>query len=102
MSAAIAKATADAGASDKQAELAKLRDLIALNESLKQQEAQFKAACGRQRGQLKETEAALKAAQDSEESKRLGEIERRHGEMLKQYTRLKVLTDPPCHALDFL
>jgi hypothetical protein len=64
--------------------------LIALNESLKQQEAQFKAACGRQRGQLKETEAALRAAQDSEESKRLGEIERRHGEMLKQYTRLKV------------
>ena len=36
-------------ASEHQAELAKLRDLIALNESLKLQEVQFKASCARQR-----------------------------------------------------
>jgi hypothetical protein len=79
-----------AAASGKQAELAKLRDLIALNESLKLQEAQFKGSCARQRAALKETEASLRAIESSEEAQRLAEIERRHAEILKQYSRLKV------------
>ncbi len=90
VTAAIAKAVADAAASGKQAELAKLRDLIALNESLKLQEAQFKSSCARQRAALKETEASLRAIEGSEEAQRLAEIERRHAEILKQYSRLKV------------
>ncbi len=50
---ATAKLNADLAASEHQAELAKLRDLIALNEALKLQEAQFKANCGRQRTALR-------------------------------------------------
>ena len=51
--AAIAKLNAELAASDRQAELARLRDLIALNEALKQQEAQFKANCAKQRAVLR-------------------------------------------------
>ena len=50
---ATAKLNAELAASEHQAELAKLRDLIALNEALKLQEAQFKASCSRQRNALR-------------------------------------------------
>jgi hypothetical protein len=50
---ATAKLNAELAASEHQAELTKLRSLIALNESLKQQEAQFKASCARQRAALR-------------------------------------------------
>lgn len=90
VSAAIAKAAAEAASSDKQAELARLRELISLNESLKQQEATFKATCGRQRAALKAMAVSLAAAREgSDEALRMSEIERKHAEMLKQYTRLK-------------
>lgn len=53
VAAAIAKFVQEESSGEKQAEQARLKDLISLNDNLKAQEAQFKASCARQRAALK-------------------------------------------------
>lgn len=91
--AATAKLDEASSKPEHQSDLARLRELVALNEGLKLQETQFKASCARQLGILK---AKLEAAQGTdgataEESARLTEIERVHDQVTSKHYRLRTL-----------
>eukprot|EP00936_MAST-01D_sp_MAST-1D-sp1_P001206 g1206.t1 len=74
------------------AELAKLRQLVLLNESMKTQESEFKANCKRQLAELQaELERLKKSDAQDDELKRLAEIERTHAEMTAKHNRLREL-----------
>lgn len=80
----------------QQKELVLLRDLVALNESYKGQEAAFKASCKAQMADLqaktKEVEASTAAEGGADdESRKLREIEEMHGKVLEKYNRLRQL-----------
>jgi chromosome segregation ATPase len=71
--------------SHQKEELAMLKKLIALNETLKRQEAEFKASCKSQLQELEENVKALEQAvgEDNEDSRRLREIEEMHQQVLQ-------------------
>ena len=73
-------------------DLNKLRQLVLLNETLKNQEGDFKRNCKEQLARFEETMKKLKSedAQD-DESARLHEIERMHAEMLAKYNKMRQL-----------
>ena len=82
-----------------QAELAKLKGLVMLNEQLRSQEAQFKANVKRQLKNLTDEVAALEAkeaelaaggAGEGDEA-RLREVEAMHTKILSKYDRLRAL-----------
>ena len=66
--------------SHQKEELAMLKRLIALNETLKRQEAEFKASCKSQLQELEDNVKALEQVmgEDNEDSRRLREIEDMH------------------------
>lgn len=80
-------------ASSQQEELATLKSLVILNETLKGQEAAFKASC---KAQLADYTARIKAleeadADDAESAKQLRDIEDMHAKVLAKYNRLRQL-----------
>jgi hypothetical protein len=80
-------------ASSQQEELATLKSLVILNETLKGQEAAFKASC---KAQLADYTARIKAleeadAEDAESAKQLRDIEDMHAKVLAKYNRLRQL-----------
>ena len=80
-------------ASTQQAELATLKNLVIMNETLKAQEAAFKASC---KAQLADYNARIKAleetdAEDSEATKKLQDIEDMYAKVMAKYNRLRQL-----------
>lgn len=86
--AATAKLAELEGKSEFKSDLAKLRNLVLLNESLKMQEKEFKESC---RTQKKEWETKIEAVRSgegsAEETKRLLEIEEMYAEVSSKYNR---------------
>ncbi|CAE7440423.1 CCDC93, partial [Symbiodinium microadriaticum] len=77
----------------QQHELEKLKDLVSLNETLRGQESAFKESC---KAQMQELKAMISAAEgedskDSEEEKKLRDIEDMHGKVMAKYNRLRGL-----------
>jgi len=83
---------AEAQSSDQQREdLARLKDLVILNESLKIQEGAFKSNCKSQMTSLKEQIRKLESAEndeDNEENQKLKSIEDMHANVMEKYNRL--------------
>ena len=81
-------------ASTQQAELATLKNLVVMNETLKAQEAAFKASC---KAQLADYTARIKAledstdSEDSEANKKLQDIEDMYAKVMAKYNRLRQL-----------
>lgn len=80
-------------ASSQQEELSTLKSLVILNETLKGQEAAFKASC---KAQLADYTARIKAleeadAEDAESAKQLRDIEDMHAKVMAKYNRLRQL-----------
>ena len=80
-------------ASTQQDEIKILKQLVTLNESMKAQEAAFKASC---KAQLHDFTAKIKALDDGsveneEEEKKLADIEDMHGKIMAKYNRLRQL-----------
>jgi hypothetical protein len=73
------------------ADLEKLKGLVLLNESLKNQESQFKANCKRQLQSLQGEIKKLEGTAPVEDVERLEEIEKMHAEMLAKYNKLRQL-----------
>jgi hypothetical protein len=69
--------------------LQRLKQLVFLNESLKQQEGDFKSSCVQQRAALLTLMKELKAGEHDEETKRLVEIERLHAGDLAKLSRIR-------------
>ena len=85
---AIAKLTALESKSEFKDDLAKLRELVLLNESLKSQERTFKKSCKEQKAEWEaKIEALKKGEQNSAETKRLLEIEEMYAEVSSKYNR---------------
>ena len=79
--------------SEYKSDLAKLKSLVMLNESLKSQEAQFKANCKRQLKALQERLDGLQRAGSAgnEDLERLQEIENMYSELRAKYDKLRQL-----------
>eukprot|EP00604_Paraphysomonas_vestita_P001663 CAMPEP_0174822044 /NCGR_PEP_ID=MMETSP1107-20130205/12726_1 /TAXON_ID=36770 /ORGANISM="Paraphysomonas vestita, Strain GFlagA" /LENGTH=618 /DNA_ID=CAMNT_0016039945 /DNA_START=219 /DNA_END=2075 /DNA_ORIENTATION=+ len=79
----------------QQDELNSLKNLVALNETLRSQEAEFKESCKAQLMELKALIAAAEGAEmdekDLEEEKKLRDIEDMHGKVMAKYNRLRAL-----------
>lgn len=81
-------------ASTQQAELATLKNLVVMNETLKAQEVAFKASC---KAQLADYTARIKAledstdSEDSEANKKLQDIEDMYAKVMAKYNRLRQL-----------
>jgi hypothetical protein len=80
-------------ASSQQEELATLKSLVILNETLKGQEAAFKTSC---KAQLADYTARIKALEEAdtenaESAKQLRDIEDMHAKVLAKYNRLRQL-----------
>jgi len=69
--------------------LAQLRSLVALNESLKKQEAQFKASCKEQLAELQTMIQKLESDENDEETQRMLEIERIYDADLAKLNKLR-------------
>jgi len=87
----IEKLSALEKSSDQQKDLAALKGLIVLNESLKAQEVEFKASC---KASVAEFKARIKALQDadkpdSEANKKLTDIEQMHAKIMLKYDKLR-------------
>jgi hypothetical protein len=89
-------------ASNQKEELIMLKSLVALNESLKQQEAAFKASC---KAQMADLTARIKAIDDSDaqgivtdEDKKLNDIEDMYSKVILQ----EVFLFPPSLSLIFI
>lgn len=89
----IAKLTELEGQSSKQDELATLKHLVMLNETLKAQEQSFKAAC---KAQMNDFTTRIKALEEedssdsnSSDSRKLQEIEDMHAKIMFKYNRLR-------------
>lgn len=79
----------------QQGELKMLKDLVALNESLKGQEAAFKASC---KAQMADYNARIKALEESnsvgaagDEDKKFSDIEEMHAKVLEKYNKIRQL-----------
>jgi hypothetical protein len=77
--------------STQQKELKTIKELIALNESLKGKEAEFKAACKSKRQELLAKIQALEQEDDEEtpEKRQHREIQEMHAKVLSKYNRLR-------------
>jgi len=77
--------------SAQQKDLAALKGLIVLNESLKGQEAEFKASCKASVAEFKARITALQEADkpDSEANKKLADIEEMHAKIMFKYDKLR-------------
>eukprot|EP01034_Spumella_vulgaris_P022214 gene22214-28328_t len=80
-------------AATQQEELVMLKNLVGLNESLRGQEAAFKASC---KAQMADFTARLKAcdleeSEDTDENRKLRDIEDMHGKVLAKYNKLRQL-----------
>ncbi len=92
LKAMVAKLTELELSSSQQEELAMLKHLITLNESLKAQEAAFKASCKAQLQDLQEKIKNLDEGDDnSDDAKKFNDIEDMHNKMLVKYNRLRQL-----------
>jgi hypothetical protein len=92
LKAMVAKLTELELSSGQQEELAMLKRLIIMNESLKAQEAAFKASCKAQLQDLQEKINSLDEGGDnSDDAKKFNDIEDMHNKMLAKYNRLRQL-----------
>jgi len=71
--------------------LGKLKGLVLLNETLKTQEAQFKANCKKQRAELMEQLKRLEAGDTDDETKRMREIEKLYDRDMDKLTKLRTV-----------
>lgn len=80
-------------AANEQDELATLKNLVSLNETLRAQEASFKESCKAQMQELQGMIAAVEGGEekDSDEDKKLRDIEDMHGKVMAKYNRLRGL-----------
>lgn len=87
----IAKLTELESKSSQQAELATLKKLVILNESLKNQEAAFKTSCKNQMQDYRNRMEAFNIVDDdnSEENQKFREIEDMHTKVMAKYNRLR-------------
>jgi hypothetical protein len=87
----ITKLTDLENKTSKKEELAQLKELIVLNESLKVQEAAFKATCKAQVEDYNQRIKSLEEANDenSEEQRKYREIEDMHSKVMAKYNRLR-------------
>ena len=79
------------GSASQQEELQALKRLVGLNESLRAQEAAFKASC---KSQVQEYQAMIKAfdeteTENTEENRKLKDIEEMHAKVLCKYNKLR-------------
>jgi hypothetical protein len=89
-----AELTEEEDKSSQKAELAKLKELVLLNENLRAQEAAFKAGCKAQLQDMNARIAAFESGDDdpnSEENKKLGSVEDMHSKVMKKYNGLRSL-----------
>ena len=92
LKAMVAKLTELELSSSQQEELAMLKHLITLNESLKAQEAAFKASCKAQLQDLQEKIKSMDEGDDNgDDAKKFNDIEDMHNKMLAKYNRLRQL-----------
>ena len=80
--------------SKQQSELVTLKKLIALNESLKKQEGEFKASCKTQMQDYKARIAALQSSSDgddTEENQKMQDIEDMHIKISAKYDKLRLV-----------
>jgi len=71
--------------------LGKLKGLVLLNETLKTQEAQFKANCKKQRAELMEQLKRLEAGDTDDETKRMREIEKLYDRDMEKLNKLRTV-----------
>jgi len=71
--------------------LGKLKSLVLLNETLKTQEAQFKANCKKERAELMELLKRLEAGDTDDETKRMREIEKLYDRDMEKLNKLRTV-----------